>query len=91
MDLSKIFYRTIGGEYNSILLHFGKLQQYFFYFKTSDARASENLSPSYLVAHKWPEINPDQCLYQPKITLSTVNWSYLSRWCKLGQKFIAVS
>ena len=34
MDLSIIFDKTIGGEYNSISLHFCKLQQHvFFYFK----------------------------------------------------------
>ena len=47
MDLSKIFYSTIGGEYNSILLHFGKLRQHlFFLFQSLDVRASENLSAS---------------------------------------------
>ena len=47
MDLSKIFYQTVGGEYNSISLHFGKLRQYvFFLFQSLDVRASENLSAS---------------------------------------------
>ena len=36
-----------GGEYNSILLHFGKLQQcVFFLCQSLDVRASENLSAS---------------------------------------------
>ena len=47
MDLPKIFYHTVGGEHNSILLHFGKLRQYlFFLFQSLDVRASENLSTS---------------------------------------------
>ena len=42
----KIFYQTVGGEYNSISLHFGKLRQYvFFLFQSLDVTASENLSP----------------------------------------------
>ena len=32
MDLSKIFDKTIGGEYNSISLHFCKLRQHVFIF-----------------------------------------------------------
>ena len=47
MDLSKIFDKTIGGEYHSILLHFGRLWQYLlFLFQSLDVRASENLSVS---------------------------------------------
>ena len=47
MDLSKIFYQTVGGEYNLISLHFSKLRQYvFFLFQSLDIRASENLSAS---------------------------------------------
>ena len=34
MDLWNIFGKTVGSEYNSISLHFVRLQQYvFFYFK----------------------------------------------------------
>ena len=47
MDLPKIFDKTIGGEYNSISLHFGRLQEYvFFLFESLDGRVSENLSAS---------------------------------------------
>ena len=46
MDLSNIFYQTIGGEYNLISLHFGKLQQYVFFFQSVDVRASDDLSTS---------------------------------------------
>ena len=44
MDMSKIFHKIIGGEYNSISLHFGKLCMYFFYFTVLDVSASENFS-----------------------------------------------
>ena len=45
MDLSKIFDKTIGGECNSILLHFCKLWQHvFFLFQGLDVRASDYLS-----------------------------------------------
>ena len=40
MDLSKIFDKTVGGQYNSISLHFGRLQWYV--FQSLDVRASEN-------------------------------------------------
>ena len=48
MDLSKISDKTIGGEHNSISLHFCKLWQQvsFFYFKALDVGASEKLSAS---------------------------------------------
>ena len=47
MDLSKIFDKTIRGEYNSISFHFCKLWQHvFFLFQSLDTRASENLSDS---------------------------------------------
>ena len=47
MDLEWIFYHTVGGEYNSILLHFGKLGHYvIFLFQSVDVRVSENLSAS---------------------------------------------
>ena len=40
MGLSKIFDKTIGGEYNSISLHLGRLRQYvFFLFQGLDVRA----------------------------------------------------
>ena len=41
MDLSKIYDKTIGGEYYSISLHFDKLRQYLFFpFQSLDIRAS---------------------------------------------------
>ena len=44
MNQSKIFDKTIGGEYNSILLHFCKFRQHvFFLFKSLDVRASAKL------------------------------------------------
>ena len=47
MDLSKILIKPQGGEHNSILLHFGKLQQeVFFLFQGLDIRTSENVSDS---------------------------------------------
>ena len=47
MDLLKVFDKTIGGEYNSISLHFCKLRQHvFFLFQSLDVRASEDLSDS---------------------------------------------
>ena len=47
VDLSKIFCKTIGGEYNSISLHFCKLRQHVsFLFQSLDVTASENLSDS---------------------------------------------
>ena len=48
MDLSKTFDKTIGGEHNSIFLHFCKRRQHVFFllllFQSLDVRASENLS-----------------------------------------------
>ena len=45
MDLWKIFYKTIGGEYNSIFFHFSRVHQYIFFLSQSlDLGASENLS-----------------------------------------------
>ena len=44
MNQSKIFDETIGGEYNSILLHFCKFQQHvFFLFQILDVRTSAKL------------------------------------------------
>ena len=47
MDQSKIFDKTVGGEYNSILLHFCKFWQHvFFLFQSLNVRALERLSDS---------------------------------------------
>ena len=49
MDQSKIFDKTIEGEYNSISLHFCKFWQHvFLLFQSLDVRASEKLSGRFL-------------------------------------------
>ena len=70
MDLPKIFDKTIGGELNSILLHFCKVRQHvffllllllfysvFFLFQSVDVRALENLSDRFF---NW--ISCNKCL-----------------------------
>ena len=48
MDLLNIFGKTIGSEYNSISLHFVRLQQYFFLFQSLDVRASHGFQSDLL-------------------------------------------